>query len=130
MSAGRRQTLVVVDEDTIALREIETLASKWFKVVATRMPGRALGLVKTDPTVTIVLADQNLTSASGLCVLQAVAAIRPTTRRILFAHPAQLADVIGGVYCGAVERILYKPIAPELTAAICLATTNNQRKTA
>ena len=131
MSAGGRQTLVVVDEDTHSLREIEAIASRWFRVVATRMPGRALGAVKEDPSVSVIVADHNLTSVSGISVLQAAAAIRPATRRLLLAPPSQLADVIGGVHCGAVERIIYKPVsAAELSAALFVQTQNNQRKTA
>src|SRR5580658_6253841 len=66
MSQGNRQTLLAVDEESSTLREIEAIASRWFRVVTTRMPGRALGMVKTDSSITVVLVDQNLTTASGL----------------------------------------------------------------
>jgi DNA-binding NtrC family response regulator len=131
MSSERRYTLLAVDEDMNSLRQIELLASKWFTVIATRSPQRALSQVTSDASVTIVIADSALANTTGLSFLKAVQSIRPTARRILLAGPQQVDEVIEGVRCGAVEKVVYKPIAPaEFTAVLSLVQTDRKRATA
>jgi DNA-binding NtrC family response regulator len=114
-----RQTLLILDEDPQSVKEIETIAAAWFNVVVTRAAQRALTMLHGDPTITVFMADQNLSTTKGLTALRAAQTLRPTVRRILMAQPGQLAEVIEGLHSGAVERVVYKPIrSHDLIAAI------------
>jgi DNA-binding NtrC family response regulator len=116
---SNRPILIALDEDGKTLREIEVAASGMFRVVATRSWEQALSLTRTDSTVAALLVNQTLSKTNGLTVLKAAQSIRPATQRVLMASPGHLSEVIDGLHCGAVSRIIYKPIrSAELLGAL------------
>jgi len=122
---ANRQTLLVLDEDTQSVREIEAITTAWFNVITTRSPQRALTVLHSDTTVAVLLADQNLSSTKGLTVLKAAQTLRPAIRRVLMAQAGQLSEIIEGLHSGAVERVVYKPIrANDLVAALSMPDTD------
>jgi len=127
---SNRPILIALDEDAKTLREIEVAASGMFRVVTTRSWEQALSLTRADSTVAALLVNQTLSQTNGLTVLKAVQSIRPATRRVLMASPGYLSEIIDGLHCGAVSRIIYKPIrSAELLNALA-SPTEARRATA
>lgn len=116
---SNRRTLVALDDDTHALREIEEIAKVWMDVATTRSPQRALTMIHNNPAACVLVTAQKLSASSGLAVLRAAQTLRPSMRRILLSAPGQLGDVIEGLHSGAIEHIIYKPIrSHDLIAAL------------
>jgi ActR/RegA family two-component response regulator len=131
MASANRHTLIALSEDIKTLREIEEIVAGQFHIVATRAVERAINLSQADSAVAAIVVDHQLTNTNGLAVLKTVQAGRPGVRRVMLALPAHLADIIEGLHCGAVERILYKPIrASELLTAVALTAEAAQRVSA
>jgi DNA-binding NarL/FixJ family response regulator len=123
--------LLVFYEDARALREIEGPASRLFRIEATRSADRVSNLARTNPAVVVLMVEQTQTHGSSVELLKLVQFIRPSIRRVLLANPDQLAEIIDGLHCGAVERIVYKPIKQDdLLAAIAIAPAQVKRATA
>jgi DNA-binding NarL/FixJ family response regulator len=123
--------LLVFCEDAKALREIEDTASKLYRIEATRSPDRVTNLARTNPTVAVLMVEQTTTHGSSIELLKLIQFIRPSIRRVLLANPDQLAEIIEGLHCGALERIVYKPIREDdLLAAIAIAPVQVKRATA
>lgn len=121
----------MLDEDAQALREIEQMASAWFNVITTRSPQKALTTLHSDASVAVLLTEQTLGKTSGLTVLRAAQTLRPAVRRVLMATAGQLALIIEGLHCGAVERVVYKPVrSHDLAAALSLPEKPPARATA
>jgi len=113
------------------MREIEEFASQWFKIVTTRAVERALSLAQGDASIAAIIANQSLTGSSGLTILKAVQQSRPAIHRVLLADPAALSDIIDGLHCGAVNRVIYKPIRThELAGALAPARAIHEAKRA
>jgi ActR/RegA family two-component response regulator len=128
MSLSNRHTLIALDEDNTALHQIEAIASPLFKIVATRSVERALSIVRTDASASVLLAAQALNNTKGVTVLRAAQSLRADLRRVLMATPDELAALIEALHSGVVERIVYKPIrSGELIAAITLAHAGPNR---
>jgi DNA-binding NtrC family response regulator len=131
MPLGNRHTLIALSEDIKTLREIEEILAGQFHIVATRAVERAINLSQADSAVAAIVVDHQLSGSNGLTVLKTVQAGRPGVRRVMVALPANLADIIEGLHCGAVERILYKPLrSTELLTAVAFSAEAAQRATA
>jgi DNA-binding NarL/FixJ family response regulator len=88
-------------------------------------------LARTNPTVAVLMVEQTTTHGSSIELLKLIQFIRPSIRRVLLANPDQLAEIIEGLHCGALERIVYKPIREDdLLAAIAIAPVQVKRATA
>jgi DNA-binding NtrC family response regulator len=128
MGPDKLPLLIVLDDDTKTLGEVEELARAWFQVVGTRSPVRALNLARSEPNAAVFMAAQQLGATSGIAVLKAVQTLRPDVRRLLMTDPGHLTEIIDGLHCGAVSAIVYKPLgAEELAAALDMACRQPKR---
>jgi DNA-binding NtrC family response regulator len=122
----KRSSLVALDDDSEALRTIQTAMSPFYNVLTTSEPRRALGWVQNDPSVSVIAVEQILSSGQGLDVLEQVQQLRPEIRRILITEFNDLASIMDGLHNGTIQKMISKPlIRIELMAALSLTAAQN-----
>jgi response regulator RpfG family c-di-GMP phosphodiesterase len=122
MEPVRRYSLVLLDEDTDTVRQINHLLGKVFRVLSTPDSKVALRWLESDRSVKVLLVDQNIRGVSGLEILDQARVLRPDIRRILITRYDDLSSIIQGLHSDAVNRTISKPVdRTELVAALTFA---------
>src|SRR5438128_133580 len=119
MSQSLSPKLIAVDSCSDVLQAIKAIASPHYHVMMTGDHKKALEWIEKEQDVAIIAAELLLVGASGLELLKTAMKIKPKSRRVLLTSFADLAPVIEGLHCGAIQLFVQKPIrAEELAKAI------------
>ncbi|HSV29338.1 MAG TPA: response regulator [Candidatus Omnitrophota bacterium] len=105
-----RSRIIALAGATETVAAIRAIAAPFFDVLGTGDVRRALGWLKAHGDVAAVVADHRLTDASGVTLLAAVQQRWPAVQRVLLADIEDMAQVIAGLHCGAVQHVMHKPL--------------------
>jgi two-component system, response regulator RegA len=112
------RTLLVVDDDTAFLERLSrAMAERGFEVRGCPTIAKAIALVSDSPPAFAVI-DLRLADGSGLDVVAALRAARPSSRIIMLTGYGNLATVVHAVKLGAVDYLTKPADADELTDAL------------
>ena len=121
--------MIAIDEDAKCLREIQRVAAARFDVLITRDPKQALSAAETEPDLALFLAEQDLSTTTGITLLEMIRTMRPKASRVLATRSADLAAIVQGLHSGVIQRMLYKPFTPAELAAAVLSAAATARAT-
>jgi two-component system, response regulator RegA len=117
-------TLLVVDDNSVFLeRMARAMAERGFEVRSSSTVARALTLVADRPPAFAVI-DLRLTDGSGLDVVAALRAARPSSRIVILTGYGNLPTVVNAVKLGALDYLTKPADADDLTDAL-LAPANS-----
>ena len=110
MNASARPTLIAVDDDPEALANLTSAMEPFYTVLATSSSQKALAWLERDKNVSVIVVDQVLKTGLGLDLLEQAKTLRPDVQRVLLTRYTDLANIIGGLHSGAINRMLTKPL--------------------
>jgi diguanylate cyclase (GGDEF)-like protein len=108
MSATRKCSLLVVDDEAYVLATLSALLRQDFEVL-TADSGETAQQIFAQRTVDLILADQKMPRMSGVQLLEWVRERSPKTIRLLMTGFAELEDAVEAINRGKVYRYLFKP---------------------
>jgi signal transduction histidine kinase len=122
MSAPRRHTILVVDDEIDVVTSVQDLLRLDYRVLGATRAQEGLQLVR-DLEVHVVMTDQRMPGMSGVEFLRQVRDEQPDAVRLLFTGYADIKAVIDAINQGSVFRYITKPWDPdELQSIIRQAT--------
>jgi DNA-binding NtrC family response regulator len=120
---GAAARVLVVDDDGIMLASVSRILSRQgYEVFPASGPRRALEIVKTRPSVQLVLADVAMPEMRGTQLIAEVFRLSPQTAGLLMTGEVRPSDVPEGV------AVLRKPFSTaELILAVQLTLTQSAK---
>jgi serine/threonine-protein kinase len=113
--------LCVDDEKQIVISLRALLRSK-YEVLTATSGEEALGILRSDPTIRVIISDQRMPKMLGAEVLREARKISPSTMRLLLTGYSDLQATIDSINEGEVFRFINKPwINQELRMIVDLA---------
>lgn len=127
MTALKKHTLLVVDDETDVCDSVHDLLRRHFNVLRARNAEEGFRLLQ-DNDVHIIMTDQRMPKVTGVELLARVRTRHPHAVRMLFTGYADLESVIQAINHGHIFRFLKKPWQPEeLEDAVREAATEYDR---
>jgi response regulator RpfG family c-di-GMP phosphodiesterase len=118
MTAIRKHTLLVIDDEADVCDSVHDLLRRDFRVLKARSGEEGLKLLKENE-VHIVMTDQRMPRVSGVELLANAMRGHPQAVRMLFTGYADLESLIQAINQGHVYKFLKKPWEPaELEQAV------------
>lgn len=112
-----------VDDDSRVLAAISRLLRRKLDIMPCNDQGTALGLLRANPDIDVVVSDQAMPGMCGTEFLARAAQIRPAAQRIMLTGDQHNSTMLEAINKGKVFRFLSKPSSPdELYSAICEGT--------
>jgi response regulator RpfG family c-di-GMP phosphodiesterase len=112
MSASRKHTLLVVDDEADVGDSVHDLLRREFNVLRARSGEEGLRLMRENE-VHIIMTDQRMPKVTGVELLKSIRTGHPQAIRMLFTGYADLDAVIAAINQGHIFRFLKKPWQPE-----------------
>jgi DNA-binding NtrC family response regulator len=112
MSASKKHTLLVVDDESDVCDSVHDLLRREFNVLKARSAEEGLQLMR-DNEVHIIMTDQRMPKVSGVELLKSIRKGHPQAIRMLFTGYADLDAVIAAINQGHIFKFLKKPWQPE-----------------
>src|SRR5438552_12514714 len=112
MTATRKHTLLVVDDEADVCDSVHDLMRREFIVLKARNADEGLKLMR-DNEVHIIMTDQRMPKVSGVELLKSIRVGHPHAIRMLFTGYADLEAVIAAINQGHIFKFLKKPWQPE-----------------
>src|SRR5688572_17760184 len=110
MSAPIPPALIAVAGDAETLAAIAAVASRFFRVLKTTEPARAVQWIQTEPRLAVILIEHRPGHSSALSLLESLRKTRPNVRRLLLTDLSDLPAIIEGIHSGAIHAFIQKPI--------------------
>ncbi len=108
---GRRNTLLIVDDEPDVLESLRHLFRRAYRVLTAESGEEALEVVGREE-VHVILSDQRMPGMTGDVFLARARHLRPDAVRMLFTGFADLQAVINAVNEGMIFRYILKPWDP------------------
>lgn len=105
----RKEKVLLVDDDGIALLVHSKMLEKHAEVVTAANANEALELIKKDKAFAVIISDQYMPDMNGAELLQIVGTMAPNIVRIMITGFADLDVAMQAVNLGNVFRFLVKP---------------------
>lgn len=112
MSATKKHTLLVVDDEPDVCDSVHDLLRREFRVLKARNAEEGLKLLRENE-VHIIMTDQRMPKITGVELLQKARAGHPQAVRMLFTGYADLESIIQAINYGHIFKFLKKPWQPE-----------------
>jgi DNA-binding NtrC family response regulator len=127
MSATKKHTLLVVDDEADVCDSVHDLLRREFIVLKAKSGEEGMKLMR-DNEVHIIMTDQRMPKITGVELLKSVRAGHPQAVRMLFTGYADLDSVIAAINQGHIFKFLKKPWQPdELESAVREAAVEYER---
>ncbi len=127
MTATRKHTLLVVDDEADVGDSVHDLLRREFKVLKARNAEEGMALMRSHE-VHIIMTDQRMPKVSGVELLASIRAGHPQAVRMLFTGFADLDSIINAINQGHIFKFLKKPWQPdELEQAVREAAAEYDR---
>ena len=118
MTAPKKHTLLVVDDEPDVCDSVHDLLRREFKVLRARNADEGIKLMREN-VIHIVMTDQRMPKVSGVELLTQVRQGHPQAVRMLFTGYSDLDSIISAINQGHIFRFLKKPWQPaELEEAV------------
>ena len=112
MTATKKHTLLVVDDEADVCDSVQDLLRREFQVLKARSADEGLKLMRENE-VHIIMTDQRMPKVTGVELLRSIRAGHPQAIRMLFTGYADLDSVIAAINQGHIFKFLKKPWQPE-----------------
>jgi DNA-binding NtrC family response regulator len=112
MTATKKHTLLVVDDEADVGDSVHDLLRREFTVLRARSADEGLKLMR-DNVVHIIMTDQRMPKVTGVELLKSIRVGHPQAIRMLFTGYSDLDSVIAAINQGHIFRFLKKPWQPE-----------------
>ncbi len=112
MTATKKHTLLVVDDEPDVGDSVHALLRREFNVLCARSADEGLKLMR-DNVVHIIMTDQRMPKVTGVELLKSIRTGHPQAIRMLFTGYSDLDSVIAAINQGHIFRFLKKPWQPE-----------------
>src|SRR5262245_62887310 len=112
MSAAKKHTLLVVDDERDVCDSVHDLLRRTFKVLKAKNAEEGLKIMK-EQEVHIIMTDQRMPKITGVELLSSVRSGHPQAVRMLFTGFADLDSVIAAINQGHIFKFLRKPWQPD-----------------
>jgi DNA-binding NtrC family response regulator len=112
MTATKKHTLLVVDDEMDVCDSVHDLLRREFRVLRARSAEEGLKLMR-DNEVHIIMTDQRMPRVTGVELLRSIRAGHPQAIRMLFTGYADIDSVIAAINHGHIFKFLKKPWQPE-----------------
>jgi response regulator RpfG family c-di-GMP phosphodiesterase len=112
MTAPKKHTLLVVDDEIDVADSIHDLLRGKFTVLKARSAEEGLKLMRENE-VHIIMTDQRMPKVSGVELLRSIRAGHPQAIRMLFTGYADFDSVIAAINQGHIFKFLKKPWQPQ-----------------
>src|SRR5476651_2124996 len=112
MTAAKKHTLLVVDDETDVCDSVHDLLRKEFNVLRARSAEEGMKLMRENE-VHIIMTDQRMPKVTGVELLRSIRAGHPQAIRMLFTGYADLDSVIAAINHGHIFKFLKKPWQPD-----------------
>jgi response regulator RpfG family c-di-GMP phosphodiesterase len=127
VSATRKHTLLVIDDEMDVCDSVHDLLRREFHVLRARSADEGLKLMQ-DNEVHIIMTDQRMPKVTGVELLTRIYRGHPQAIRMLFTGYADLESIIQAINQGHVFKFLKKPWQPDdLEHAVREAATEYDR---
>jgi two-component system, cell cycle sensor histidine kinase PleC len=118
---GRKDRVLVVDDEPQVLLALEEALSDWFDVSTTDNPARAVRLLENEDEIAVVVADQRMPGMNGDELFRRVRD-RSKATRVLVTGYADLEAVVRAVNEGNIFAYITKPWdTPDLLSKLAQA---------
>jgi diguanylate cyclase (GGDEF)-like protein len=105
----KRHAILCVDDEPRILEGLRPTLSKKYLVKTASSASAALGILRTTPTINVIISDMRMPRMNGAQFLSASREIAPNARRILLTGHADVATALAAVNEGGICRLLTKP---------------------
>jgi response regulator RpfG family c-di-GMP phosphodiesterase len=112
MSAAKKHTLLVVDDEADVCDSVHDLLRREFRVLRARNAEEGLKLMQENE-IQIIMTDQRMPKVSGVELLTDIRSGHPQAVRMLFTGYADLESIIAAINQGHIFKFLKKPWQPE-----------------
>jgi DNA-binding NtrC family response regulator len=112
MSAAKKHTLLVVDDETDVCDSVHDLLRREFNVLKAKNADEGMKLMRANE-VHIIMTDQRMPKVTGVELLKSIRAGHPQAIRMLFTGYADMDSVIAAINQGHIFKFLKKPWQPE-----------------
>jgi DNA-binding NtrC family response regulator len=112
MTAAKKHTLLVVDDEPDVCDSVHDLLRREFNVLKARSAEEGLKLMR-DNEVHIIMTDQRMPKVTGVELLKSIRAGHPQAIRMLFTGYADMDSVIAAINQGHIFKFLKKPWQPD-----------------
>jgi len=112
MSAAKKHTLLVVDDETDVCDSVHDLLRREFNVLKAKNADEGMKLMRANE-VHIIMTDQRMPKVTGVELLKSIRAGHPQAIRMLFTGYADVDSVIAAINQGHIFKFLKKPWQPE-----------------
>lgn len=127
MTATKKHTLLVVDDEADVCDSVHDLLRREFTVLKARSAEEGCKLMH-EHDIHIVMTDQRMPKSTGVELLSALRRGHPDAIRMLFTGYADLESIIAAINQGHIFQFLKKPWQPdELLAAVREAAAEYDR---
>ncbi len=127
MTATRKHTLLVIDDEMDVCDSVHDLLRREFRVLKARCAEDGLKLMQ-DNEVHIIMTDQRMPKVTGVELLTKIYRGHPQAIRMLFTGYADLESIIQAINQGHIFKFLKKPWQPdELERAVREAAAEYDR---
>jgi DNA-binding NtrC family response regulator len=113
MSAKKKHTLLVVDDETDVCDSVHDLLRREFNVLKARSADEGLKQMR-EHEVHLIMTDQCMPKVTGVELLKSLCAAHPQAVRMLFTGYADLESVIAAINQGHIFKFLKKPWLPNV----------------
>jgi DNA-binding NtrC family response regulator len=112
MTAVKKHTLLVVDDEADVCDSVHDLLRREFRVLRARNAEEGLRLMRENE-INIIMTDQRMPKVTGVELLADVREGHPQAIRMLFTGYADLDSIIAAINQGHIFKFLKKPWQPE-----------------
>ena len=112
MSAAKKHTLLVVDDESDVCDSVHDLLRREFNVLKAKNADEGMKLMRANE-VHIIMTDQRMPKVTGVELLKSIRAGHPQAIRMLFTGYADMDSVIAAINQGHIFKFLKKPWQPE-----------------
>jgi DNA-binding NtrC family response regulator len=111
MTASKKHTLLVVDDEADVCDSVHDLLRREFKVLRAKNADEGIKLMR-DNEVHIIMTDQRMPQVTGVELLSQIRTGHPQAVRMLFTGYADLDSIIQAINQGHIFKFLKKPWQP------------------
>lgn len=112
MTASKKHTLLVVDDEMDVCDSVHDLLRRQFTVLKAKSADEGLKLMREN-VVHIIMTDQRMPKMTGVELLKSISSGHPQAIRMLFTGYADIDSVIAAINQGHIFKFLKKPWRPE-----------------
>ncbi|MEI2781066.1 MAG: response regulator [Candidatus Competibacter sp.] len=118
----KKEKILCVDDEKQIVISLRALLRSKYEVLTATSGEEALGILRNDPTIRVIISDQRMPKMLGAEVLREARKISPGTMRLLLTGYSDLQATIDSINEGEVFRFINKPwINQELRMIVDLA---------